>query len=430
MKLLVETKNEKGPGLIKSALLNWIGFSFTDLEQWQAFYSQETASGERVSQDKVIRHAAVYACTRLIAQRISTLPFNLYRMTDEDRELARTHPLFRLLRIKPNAKMTAPVFWEAVVASILLQRGAFLEKKLNGAKQVAAINFLHPLRTYYDKREARYRFTETDGATRWIPEKDVVHIPAFTTDGENGLSVIEYGLDSIGNALAADKAAGKTFKQGLLPTTGFKYPKVLKDTQRSEARETIETLSGAANAGKPIILEADMDVVQIGINPRDAQLLESRQASAEEICSLFGVPPTMIGRGDKASSWASSSEQLNLWFLNYTLIPWMRRIESAVTDGLLTPVEQLEYYAEFNPEAMLRGDTESQREFFASAAQNGYMNRNEIRKIRNLPPIPGGDVYTVQSNLVPIDKLGDIDAGKSLRSALAAFLSEGNRNET
>src|SRR3546814_19204063 len=85
-----------------------------------------------------------------------------------------------------------------------------------------------------------------------------------------------------------------------------------------------------------------MDVGTIGINPNDAQLLESRNVSAEEVCSLFGVPPTMIGRGDKASSWASSSENLNLWFLQYTLMPWMKRIEMAIWDGFLSPAEQLE----------------------------------------------------------------------------------------
>jgi HK97 family phage portal protein len=426
----MKTKAEKGPGLVKSALLNWLGFSFSDLDQWRSYYLRETASGERVGQETAEKHSTVYACTRLIAQRIATLPLNLYRMTADGRELVRTHPLFRLLRMKPNSKMTAPVFWEAVVASILLQRGAFLEKKVQGAGGVSSIGFLHPLRISKDRQTNQYRYIETDGRIRDIPENNVVHIPAFTTDGETGKSVIEYGVEAIGSALAADKAAGKTFKNGLLPTTGFKYPKVLKDTQRADAREAIETLSGAANAGKPIILEADMDTVQIGISPRDAQLLDSRQMSAEEICSLFGVPPTMIGRGDKASSWASSSEQLNLWFLTYTLMPWMRRIEAAITDGFLSPVEQLDLYVEYNPEAMLRGDTKTQQEFFASAAQNGYMSRNEIRKIRNLPPIPGGDIYTVQSSMVPIDQIGTADPGKSLRAALAAFLTEGTTHET
>lgn len=422
MNLVIETQAAKAPGRIKSTLLNWLGFRWTDVEQWRELYGRDTDSGVSVNADTAMRHSSVYACTRLISQRIATLPCNLYRITGLGRELARKHPLFRLLRLKPNKRMTAPVFWEAVVASILLQRGAYLEKILNGGGQMAAIGFLHPQRIGPGATDEIYTYIETDGRRREIPRRKVIYIPAFTTDGEHGVSVIEYGLNAIGNAQAADQAAGKTFKQGLLPTTAFKYPKVLRKEQRKEARETIETLSGAANSGKPIILEADMAIEQIGINPHDAQLLESRQVSAEEICSLFGVFPTMIGRGDKASSWASSSEQLNLWFLNYTLMAWMKRIEAAVTDGFLSPVEQLEYYAEFNPEVMLRGDNEAQREFWQSALQNGHMNRNEVRRMRNLPPMPGGDVFTVQSNLIPIDALGKTDPGANVRAALRAWL--------
>lgn len=418
----MKTAASAGPGLIKSAVLSWLGFRWTDVEQWRAFYGRESNTGEVVSVDKALRTVA-YPCVRLISQRIGTLPFNLYRRVREDRELVRNHPLAPLLHIKPNAKMTAPVFWEAVVASILLQRGAFLERQTNSAGVVSSIGFLHPCRISLDKNKNQYRFSETDGTIRFIPADRVVHIPAYTTDGENGISVIEYGLQAFGLALAAEKAAAKTFKNGLLPTTVFKFPKVLNKIQRDDARTTIETLSGATNAGKPIIVEAGMEVDTIGINPRDAQLLESRQLSAEEICSLFGVPPTMIGRGDKASSWASSAEQLNLWFLNYTLMPWMKRIEAAVTCGFLTPVEQIDLFAEFNFEGMLRGDSSARREFYASALQNGWMNRNQVARIENRPTFEGGDIYTVQSNLIPIDRLGT-DTTQNIRSALAAWLKE------
>jgi len=369
-----------------------------------------------------MRLSAVYACTRLIAQRIATLPLNLYRTTEAGREFERKHPLSRLLRQKPNATMTAPVFWEAVVSSILLQRGAYLEPRRQAAGGMASIEFLHPCRI--TRQGDKYRYTEKNGTIREIGADKVTYIPAFTTDGECGISVIEYGLEVIGSAIAANKAASATFKNGLLPTTYFKFPKVMRPDQRTEAREAIGVISGAVNAGKPAILEAEMDVGTIGINPNDAQLLESRNASVEDVCSLFGVPPTMIGRGDKASSWASSSENLNLWFLQYTLMPWMRRIEMSIWDGFLTPAEQLDLYAEYNFEGLLRGDSAARSNFYASALQNGWMNRNTVARMENMPEIPGGDIYTVQSNLVPLDKLGATDDAGAIRSALMNWLRE------
>lgn len=416
------TAPSAGPGGIKSSALNWLGFRFTDYPQWAAYYGRESASGERVTQEAAMRLSAVYACTRLISQRIATLPLNLYRTTEAGREFERRHPLSRLLRQKPNATMTAPVFWEAVVSSILLQRGSYLERRRNAVGAMSSIEFLHPCRI--TRQGDKYRYTEKNGTVREIGADKVVYIPAFTTDGETGMSVIEYGLEVIGTGIAANRAASATFKNGLMPTTYFKFPKVLKSDQREDARGAIQTIAGAVNAGKPAILEAEMDVGTIGINPNDAQLLESRNVSAEEVCSLFGVPPTMIGRGDKASSWASSSENLNLWFLQYTLMPWMKRIEMAIWDGFLTPAEQLDIYAEYNFEGLLRGDSAARAAFYASGLQNGWLNRNTVARLENMPEIPGGDIYTVQSNLVPLDKLGVADDATAVRSALMNWLRQ------
>lgn len=397
------TNKQAKPGRIKSAVLNWLGFGLTDTEHWRQLLGREVTSGERVNADTAMTLSAVYACVRLIAQTISTLPLNLYERTDVGRVEANGHPLARLLRMKPNADMTAVVFWEAVVASILLQRGAYVEKRMIGTRTVS-IDFIHPIRI--SRASGGWRILDLDGSQREVPIDRVVYIPAFSIDGRCGKSVIEYGAEVLGSALAANKAANGTFKNGLQPTVAFKYPGTLRENQRADAREAIEKLSGASKAGKPIILEAGTDAMTIGINPKDAQLLESRGYSSDEVCSMFGVPPVMIGRGDKASSWASSSESLNTWFLQYSLRPWMRRIEMAVWDGLLTPAEQGRYYAEFAVEGLLRADTAGRTALYASALQNGWMNRNQVARLENMPPVPGGDIYTVQSNLVPIDKVG------------------------
>jgi phage portal protein BeeE len=135
----------------------------------------------------------------------------------------------------------------------------------------------------------------------------------------------------------------------------------------------------------------------------------------------------MIGATDKASSWASSSEQLNLWFLQYGLRPWLKRIEQAIWSSLLTPVEQMKYYAEFSVEGLLRADIAGRTAFYASALQNGYLNRSTVAMLENLPAIPGGDVYTVQSNLIPLDQLGTGVESQAVRAALMHWLKEGEQ---
>jgi HK97 family phage portal protein len=192
-----------------------------------------------------------------------------------------------------------------------------------------------------------------------------------------------------------------------MPTTAFKFPQLLKDNQREQAREAIAVISGALNSGKPAIFEAGMDSMRIGIDPKDAQLLESRAFGVEEICRWFRVPPFMVGHSEKSTSWGTGIEQQQIGFLQFTLRPWLTRIEQGINTMLLTPAEQGRYYAEFNVDALLRGDSAARREMYASATQNGWMSRNEVRAKENMPPIDGGDTYTVQSNLIPIDQLGN-----------------------
>lgn len=418
----MKTKTTK-PGRIKSAIIKWLGLTH---EEWGQYFGKTSDTGEVVTTDKALTLSAVWACTRLISQTIATLPVSVYQRTPNGRRNRDDHQVARLLHSRPNADMTAVVFWESLIANALLQGNGFAEKKRIGGR-IVALDPLVPPRLRWQRLpngQWEYQYTDDDGRVRIIPEEDIFHIPGFTLDGKFGLSVVKYGVQVFGSGLSANKAANRTFANGLQQTTFFKYPTKLRPEQREDAREAIKKLSGAQSAGDPVILEAGMEQGQIGINPDDAQLLESRNFSVEEICRWFGVPPSMVGGGDKASSWASSAENLNLWFLQYGLRPWLKRIEEAVWADLLTPTEQFDHYAEYSVEGLLRADSKARAEFYSTALQNGWMNRSTVARLENLPEIPGGEVFTVQSNLIPLDKLGQTSESEQLRSALTKFLED------
>ena len=415
------------PGRIKSAVLNWLGFGLTDTEHWATLYGRDAASGVLVTPDNAMKLSAVLGCVRLLAQTVATLPVGVYIRTKTGREYDERHPLNRVIAMKPAAGMTAVGFWECVISSALLRGNGFAEK-LRSGNRIVGLDFLHPDRLTWRKLSSGgyvFLYTEDFGKVREIDQADVFHVPGFMTCGPFGMSAIKYGAEVIGSVIAANNAANSTFKNGLLPTTYFKWDRLLKPEQRTEFRENLKELSGALNAGKSPLLEAGMDVGMVGINPADAQLLESRAFGIEEICRWFGVPPSMIGHTDKASSWASSAEQINIWFLQYGLRPWLKRIESAIWDQLLSPTEQASHYAEFSVEGLLRADTTARASFYSTSLQNGWMSRNEVRQLENLPPVPGGDIYTAQSNLLPLDKLGG-EGGESnaVRAALLHWLKE------
>lgn len=422
----MKSKAQK-PGRIKSAVLNWLGFGLGDSENWADWYGTTTTSGEVVSAEKALGLSAVWACTRLVSQTISTLPLGLYeRKADGSRAAADSLAIAKLIHTKPNADMTSVVFWEAFVANVLLQGNGFAEKRRIGARVVALELMPSDRVTWRRLQSGAYEFvyTASDGKRRVLQEDDVFHVPGFTRDGRFGMSVIKYGAEVFGAGLAANNVANSTFKNGLMQAVYFSMDKTLKPDQRKEFRENLKEVSGSLNAGKSPLLEGGMTANTLGINPSDAQLLESRSYSVEEICRWFGVPPVMVGASDKSSSWASSSEQLNLWFLKYGLTPLLKRIEQSIFDRLLSPAEQRRYYAEFTVEGLLRGDTTARKDFYASALQNGYINRSTVARLENFPDVPGGHIYTVQSNLVPLDQLGSGDQSQVVRAALRHWLGD------
>lgn len=367
--------------------------------------------GDR-SEGSVLRLSAAWACVRLLASTISTLPLNMYeRVSDNQRRLATDFQLYPLLHDQPNADMTAQIFWEAYMASLLLRGRAYGWKRYGTQGQISAIDFLPPdqtSRTRQSDGSWLYRYVDKLGQSHSIPERDIFATIGFTLDGIEGLSPIAYGAGVFTSAIGADTAANNVMRRGLMSTIAFSMEQVIKKDQRKEFRDNYrQDVAGALNAGKPLLLEGGMKATPLSINPKDAQLLESRAWSIEEICRWFAVPPFMIGHAEKSTSWGTGIEQQQIGFLTFALRPWLKRIEQSIRKDLLTTTQQGRYYAEFAIDALLRADTSARSNLYSSAGQNGWMTRNEIRALENLPPMAGGDVLTAQSNLLPLAQLGD-----------------------
>ena len=401
----------KRPGKIRAAILSWLGGEITDSAFFLGQPSAATA-GQNVNESTILQLSTVWRCVRLIAENIATLPIGIYERVPNGRVSATSHPLYHIIHSVPNRDTTAAVFWEAFVASMLLQGNGFAEKKYVG-KTLVALEFLSPRRLSVNcdnngRRE--YRYTERDHTQRVIPESAVFRVPGFTIDGSWGLSGIQYGAMVFGSALAAQSAANSTFEHGLTQTVAFTLDRVLTPQQREQFRGTVDSISGALNAGRPAVLEGGMGVEAIGINPRDAQLLESRNHSVEEIARWFGIWPGMIGHQTAGQSmFGSGYEQAVLSFLTFTLRPFLRRIEEWIYKDLLSPADQQRFYAEYNVEGLLRADSEARGKFYALMISNSIMSPDEVRQKENMPPMGGNaGVLLAQGAMMPLDKLGGV----------------------
>ncbi|WP_234782512.1 phage portal protein [Sphingopyxis macrogoltabida] len=375
--------------------------------------SGRSAAGETVTKESALGLSATWACVNLVAGTIGSLPINVYRPGADGLSIvAKDHALYSLLHDSPNADQTALDFWEFIAGSIELDGNGIAEKVFLGDKLVA----LKALRADYVGRQRlasgaiEYRWTDEDGTPRVETEKKVLHIRGFGGGPLGGLATLSVCRNAFGSAQATDRAASAVFGNGATPSGILSTDKPLKADQRKEAEDLLtQKFAGALNAGRPMLLDNGLSWTQLSINPEDAQMLESRKFSGEEICRLFGVPPAMVGYGDKASNWGTGKEVDVLGFQKFNLRRRLKRIEQSLEKQLLTAADRAAGITiRFNIEALLRGASAERSSFYQSGLTNGWLTINEVRALENMPPVEGGDVPRMQSQNVPITEAPQI----------------------
>lgn len=381
-----------------------------------AYNAEGRLWGDRVvSERTILQLGAAMACVRLLSQTFATLPVGIFRkLGDGSRKAAPDHPLYEILHNQPNADMTAVDFWQLIIAVMLLRGTAFCEIDRIADRVVGLTPLVRGTMTWRRMPNGDYDFTYTEnGKIRKIARRDLWILPAFTLDGMFGLSPICYGTNVFSGAMAADRASNQTFENGMAASGFVSYGKDsnawLTEPQRDQLRGNISRFThGGAKAGGVFVLEGGMGYTALAMNPEDAQMLETRSFNVEEICRWFGVPPTLIGHGDKTSNWGTGLEQQNLTFLTYNLRPWLSKIEQSIRKNLLPASEKGRYFAEFNVEGLLRTDSAGRAAWYRAMTDIGAWAIDEVREKENMAPFGGNAAKpTVQSARVPLDKLGE-----------------------
>jgi len=412
-------------------LNGWFGSLFFRSSGSRAKLTEDTAGRDertaRMTPDAAMQLATVWACVRLLSETIGTLPLGIYRKDDKGRRSAASdHALYGLLHDSPNADMSAAEFWEACVACICLW-GNFYAEKVRSAGGLSALNFLQPqlMEVKRDRFGARVYVYNDPKGQRTLREDDLFHVRGFGVGDDVGLSPISYARTTLGLASDTDSAAIAAFRNGIRPAGWLVVPGKPTAEQKEELRKTfLDPITGPNASNRAAILEQGLDWKPFtGMPVADLQLLQGRSFNVEELCRWFRVPPFMVGHTEKSSSWGTGLEQQMIGFLTFSLRPYLTRIEQAVKKQLIAPAERGKVYAEFNLEGLLRADSAGRAALYNTYAQNGVMTRDEMRAKENLPPLPGGDKLTVQSNMIPLDQLGASNpSDQQARSALLSWL--------
>lgn len=384
------------PGLFRKSDT---GMSSSELSEMIGL-TYDTYSGRRVSPQLAMQLTAVFSCVRVLAESVGMLPCSLYEQLDRGNRRAVRERLSKLLSTKPNNYMTPQEFWELLIACLCL-RGNFYAYKVKALGEVVELLPLDPSSVtpkLNSKWEPEYQVTFPDGKRDTLTQDDIWHVRIFTLDGLTGLSPIAYAKQAVGLGLATEEHGSRLFGNGAVTSGVLQTDQYLKDDAYERLKTDFENRhQGLANAHKPMILEMGLKWQQISMTSEDAQFLETRKFQLEEICRVFRVPLHMIQNTDRATF--NNIENLGIGFINYSLVPYLTRIEQRINVGLVKPSKQGVFYAKFNTGALLRGDMKSRFDAYATGINWGIHSPNECRELEELNPRDGGDIWLTPMNM-------------------------------
>jgi len=358
-------------------------------EPYDKYFNQfalgATVAGVDVNAKTAEGISAVYACVSAISETVASLPLDVYKRSESGREKASAHPLAHLLSFAPNDHQTALEFREMMQRHVLLRGNAYAQIVWNTLGQAVALKPLHPDSVSVMKAgdgSLVYEVTGDKGKTQRLVAEEVLHLRYHSDDGVLGRSPIAIARDTIGLAMAEAKHGSATFQNGTKLSGILQTENNLNAGQISQLSEQwSDKYAGAARAGKTAILPAGVEFKPVSMTLEDAEWIEARRFSVEEVARLFRVPPVLIG--DLREANYSNAVELGRYFVTHTLRRHLVMWEQALNRSIIS--DSNAFYAEHNVEGLLRGDSLNRAQFYQLALSNGWMSIDEVRAKENLP---------------------------------------------
>ena len=350
-----------------------------------------TDSGANIDESTSMTIGAFYACVLLISDTISTLPVDAFIRRDGSRVPYRPRPEWVM---KPDVTLLRSEHYQQVLISLLLDGNSFTRIFRDGRGDVANLVCLDPLRVQV-QRNARTREIEyliDNGEAGVVPARDMLHITEIRKPGAiRGTSRVNELKENLGLASALQSFAARFFGQGATTQGVIEFPGALTREQAKDLQAGFDNAhKGFKKAHKTGVLSAGAKYVKTGVNPDEAQMLDSQKFQVESIARMFRVPPHMIGVTTPGAQSYASVEQNNIQFVVHTLRPYIEKIEYAYST--LLPNEA---FLKFNVDGLLRGDYTTRIQGYSIGLQAGFYSVNDVRRFEDLRPVDAGDQFRV-----------------------------------
>lgn len=382
-----------------------------DWEQVQGWFQKTFFAGEELpaTQRTAEQESPIAAAHRILTNAMSVMPMSIYQRRDGGRHPVSVPELNYLLKVRPNERM-GPALCRKVLMSQAFWHGEgylgiFRDRRGRITDLIPLPTEGRTIRRDQDTGQLWYDFT-VDGLTRTFAPSDLVIVFFDTYDGLYGKGVLALAKATIAADAGAQKYARKFYQNGARMSGIVEVASDLGREGREKIRESFDQYA-ADSMFKIAVLDRGMKYTPIGLNQRDAQFVESRKFTVEEVSRFTGIPEYMFQSGKQAYS---SNEQQQLDFVVSTLQPYVTQWEEAFQYKLLTR-RQLEddFYLRMNVAARLRGDNESRSRFYEKMVFTGIYCPDDCRALEEKNPLPNGagKRFFMSKNLDTIEHIID-----------------------
>jgi HK97 family phage portal protein len=375
--------------------------------------------------------SAVYRCVEVIGDAMGSQTWDITEYDKQDGFVANPfHAANYMMNVEPNPLMSRYTMMKTLISKVLLEGYGYLiirRDKRGDPVRLELVNLT--VKKFIRKDLSVYFEIGFEGETETVEGTDVIEILNFSYDGLTGVSTLRHAANTMGLAVASEASAKGFF------TSGANMSGILT----SEGRMTQEKATAlkqawaaafnvtSGNPGGIAVMEAGLDFKPVTVNPKDAQMLETRQFNVVEICRFFGVSPSKVF--DDKNLTYSNIESFQLGFLTDTISPLDAKIEAEFNRKLFRPSQRATTKVHLNINELLRANMDAKANFYSKMFAVGGYTVNEIRKELGNPMSDSENANKplVQINMAPIDKLSE--KAKPIDKASKVIKTEDNGQE-
>ena len=399
----------------------------------QSFFSAiMNNTGQNVTDQTAIMVSAFYSCIRNISEDTAKVPFYVLQLDSKGNKSKTKHRASALLNKMPSNLATPFTFRQTLIKNALLYGNGYAYIKRDSNATPTDLYIINPRFVTVSVNDQRLYYLVNDqiaGISGNFTEDEIFHIRGLG-DGYVGKSVLVYGAESIGAALAVQTYAGSFFGNGATLGGVLEVPGVIKDENVGKSIKesfvgSYNTQNGANNGIG--LLHSGVKFSKISAQPNEAQMVESREFSNSEIARWFRMPLSKLQSGSTGSS---NLEQLNIEYVTDCLVPWFVKMEQEIDRKLFRFDERDLLDAKFDVSMLMRGDMNSTSNYLKTLSYAGIITRNDARRYLDLNTIPEdyGNTFYTPVNMIPADMEDEFWMSKDNSQASQKQAGTGGQN--